>query len=49
MLNRSGNPTVENLGIIIRSIAVDLGIRPRVEVALFRRRTSLNPKNLGAY
>src|SRR6266853_5000655 len=32
MLNRNGNPTARNLGVIIRSIAEDLGIRPRVEV-----------------
>ena len=33
MLNRNGNPTVRNLGLIVRSIAEDLGIRPRVEAA----------------
>ena len=33
MLNRGGNPTVRNLGVIVRSIADDLGIKPRVEVA----------------
>ena len=33
MLNRSGNPTAKNLGMIIRSIADDLRIKPRVEVA----------------
>ncbi len=33
MLARKGNPTARNLGTIIRSIAGDLGIRPRVEVA----------------
>ena len=33
MLNRNGNPTVRNLGAILRSIAEDLGIKPRVEVA----------------
>ncbi len=33
MLGRDGNPTARNLGAIIRSIAEDLGIRPRVEVA----------------
>jgi DNA-binding phage protein len=32
MLNRSGNPTARNLGLIVRNIAQDLGIRPRVEV-----------------
>ncbi|HZL43734.1 MAG TPA: transcriptional regulator [Verrucomicrobiae bacterium] len=31
MLNRNGNPTARNLGVILRSIAEDLGIRPRVE------------------
>ena len=30
MLNRNGNPTARNLGVIVRSIAEDLGIRPRV-------------------
>ena len=34
MLNRSGNPTARNLGLIVKSIAEDLGIKPRVEVAL---------------
>jgi DNA-binding phage protein len=34
MLNRNGNPTARNLGVIVRSIAEDLGIRPRVKVAL---------------
>jgi DNA-binding phage protein len=33
MLHREGNPTARNLGMIIKSIAEDLGIRPRVEVA----------------
>jgi DNA-binding phage protein len=33
MLNRDGNPTARNLGVIVRSIAEDLGIKPRVEVA----------------
>ena len=33
MLNRSGNPTAKHLGMIIRSIAEDLRIKPRVEVA----------------
>src|SRR2546426_1162729 len=36
MLNRSGNPTAKNLGAIIKSIAEDLGIRPRVEIAAVR-------------
>ncbi len=34
MLNRTGNPTARNLGLIVRSIAEDLGIKPRVEVAV---------------
>jgi len=34
MLNRNGNPTARNLGMIVKSIAEDLGIRPRVKVAL---------------
>ena len=33
MLNRNGNPTARNLGTIVRSIADDLHIKPRVEVA----------------
>ena len=33
MLNRSGNPTARNLGLIVKSIAEDLGIKPRVEFA----------------
>src|ERR1041385_6680537 len=33
MLNRSGNPTARNLGVIVKRIAEDLGIKPRVEVA----------------
>jgi DNA-binding phage protein len=36
MLNRGGNPTARNLGVIVRSIAGDLGIKPRVEVAASR-------------
>ena len=36
MLNRRGNPTAHNLGAILRSIADDLGIKPRVEVAAVR-------------
>jgi DNA-binding phage protein len=36
MLNRNGNPTARNLGVIVRSIAEDLGIKPRVEVAACR-------------
>ncbi|MGA3267048.1 MAG: transcriptional regulator [Verrucomicrobiota bacterium] len=34
MLNRNGNPTARNLGVIVRSIAEDLHIKPRVEVAM---------------
>jgi hypothetical protein len=34
MLNRNGNPTARNLGVIVRSIADDLGIKPRVEAAV---------------
>ncbi len=33
MLNRNGNPTARNLGMIVKSIAADLGIKPRVEFA----------------
>jgi DNA-binding phage protein len=33
MLGRKGNPTARNLGIIFRSIAKDLGIKPRVKFA----------------
>jgi DNA-binding phage protein len=33
MLNRSGNPTARNLGLIVKSIAEDLGIKPHVEFA----------------
>ena len=36
MLNRNGNPTARNLGMIVRSIAEDLDIRPRVEVSACR-------------
>jgi DNA-binding phage protein len=36
MLNRNGNPTAHNLGLIVKSIAEDLKIRPRVEVAASR-------------
>ena len=36
MLSRNGNPTARNLGMIIKSIAEDLGIKPRVEVAMSR-------------
>jgi DNA-binding phage protein len=32
MLGRNGNPTAHNLGAILRSIAEDLKIKPRVEV-----------------
>ncbi len=33
MLNRNGNPTARNLGVIIKSIAEHLGIKPHVQVA----------------
>lgn len=33
MLGRNGNPTVRNLGAIVRSLADHLGIKPRVEGA----------------
>jgi DNA-binding phage protein len=33
MIRREGNPTARNLGVILKSIAEDLGIRPRVEAA----------------
>jgi len=33
MPNQNGNPTARNLGRITRSIAVDLGIKPRVKLA----------------
>jgi DNA-binding phage protein len=32
MLNRNGNPTTRNLGVIVKSIAADLGFKPRVEL-----------------
>ena len=31
MLHRNGNPTARNPGVIIKRIAEDLGIKPRVE------------------
>ena len=37
MLNRNGNPTARNLGMIVKSIAEDLGVKPRVEVAARRK------------
>jgi DNA-binding phage protein len=33
MLHRNGNPTARNLGVIIKSIAEDLGLKPRVKFA----------------
>ena len=33
MLNRNGNPTVRNLGVIVKSIAENLGIKLHVQVA----------------
>jgi DNA-binding phage protein len=32
MLHRNGNPTARNLGVIVKRIAEDLGITPRVTV-----------------
>ena len=36
MLNCRGNPTARNLGVIVKRIAEDLGIKPRVEWAVGR-------------
>jgi hypothetical protein len=36
MLHRDGNSTARSLGVIVRSIAEDLGIEPCVEVAACR-------------
>jgi DNA-binding phage protein len=36
MLNRRGNPTARNLGVIVKRIAEDLGVKPRVEWAVGR-------------
>jgi len=36
MLNRNGNPTARNLGLIVRSIAEDLHIKPHVKLAVCR-------------
>ncbi len=33
MLKHNGNPTARNLGLIVKSIAEDLDIKPRVELA----------------
>lgn len=33
MLNRNGNPTARNLGVIIKTITDALSIKPRVQVA----------------
>src|SRR5712692_900180 len=33
MLSCNGNPTARNLGVIVKLIAEDLGVKPRVEVA----------------
>ena len=33
MLNRDGNPTARNLGLIVKSIAEDLGVETTVRVA----------------
>ena len=32
MLNSRGNPTARNLGVILKSIAEDLGVKPHVTV-----------------
>ena len=32
MLHCNGNPTARNLGVIVRCIAENLGVKPRVEV-----------------
>jgi DNA-binding phage protein len=34
MLNRKGNPTARHLGMIVRSIAEDLRVKPRVKVVV---------------
>jgi DNA-binding phage protein len=34
MLHRNGNPTARNLGRIVKSLAEDLGVKPRVQVTL---------------
>jgi len=34
MLNRNGNPTARKFGVIVKSIAEDLSIKPRLEVAI---------------
>jgi len=34
MLGRNGNPTAHNLAAILRSVAEDLQIKPRVELAM---------------
>jgi predicted DNA-binding transcriptional regulator AlpA len=36
MLNRNANPAARNLGAITRSIAEDLHVKPRVEMAVCR-------------
>jgi DNA-binding phage protein len=36
MLHRNGNPTARNPGVILKSIAEDLGVKPRVELAACR-------------
>ncbi len=30
MLNHNGNPTARNLGVVVKAIAADLGIKPKV-------------------
>lgn len=34
MLNRNGNPTTRNLGVIVRSIAKDLDVKLRIKIAV---------------
>jgi DNA-binding phage protein len=34
MLNRRGNPTARNLGVIVKSIGEDLGVKSRVKVVV---------------
>jgi len=45
MLNRQGNPTTRNLGVIVRSIAGDLGIKPRVKLTACKRELAMIPKS----
>ncbi len=34
MLNRRGNPTARNLGVIVKRIAEDLDIKPQIQIAV---------------